>query len=119
QPFLDVGASSYPSQLTVKNDRLYWTSQEGDVRRVQVCPTSGCTTGYPKTILDSTNASILTGVGTSGLVLSDGYLFIQSYVGPIFRFTLTGPESVDAASGAQVGNGGYGGGGTALDGNSL
>jgi|GEM_PF-2056867 len=119
QTFLNVGASSYPSQLTVKKERLYWISQEGDTRRVQVCPTSGCSTGYPKTVLDSASATLLQGVGTSGLVLTESDLFIQTFVGPILRFKLTGPESADPASGTMVANGPYASGGMALDGSSL
>jgi len=51
--------------------------------------------------------------------LTDTDLFVLGFVGPIFRFTMTGPEAVDAASGTQVANTSFGSGGLEVDGTSL
>lgn len=117
--FLDVGASSYPAHLRVSGTRLYWVSETGSARKVQVCPISGCSAGYPKTILDSANAPSFNGVPVAGMAMTGTNLFIASFTGGILRFTMSDPETVDAGSGAQATGSNYGTSGLELDGNNL
>ena len=106
--FVDVGASSYPAHLKVNGSMLYWVSEAGSARRIQVCPTAGCSAGYPKTILDSANAAMLNGVAVAGLALTSTNLYVASFTGGIFRFDMSNAETVNAASGTQATGSNYG-----------
>lgn len=117
--FLDVGQSTYPSHLRVSGDMLYWLSEAASARKIQVCPTAGCSGEYPKTILDSADAPLLNGVAVSGLAMTDTNLYIASYTGGIFSFDMSDAETVDAGSGVQAAGSNYGTGGLAVDGASL
>jgi hypothetical protein len=117
--FVDVGASTYPAHLHVNGKLLYWVSEAASARKVQVCPTAGCSAGYPKTILDSANAALLNGVAVAGLEITSTNLYVASFTGGILRFSMTDPETVDAASGAQATGSNYGTSELALDGTSL
>ena len=117
--FVDVGASTYPAHLRVNGDMLYWVSEAASARKVQVCPTTGCSAGYPKTILDSGNAAQLNGVAIAGLAMTSTNLYLASFTGGIFRFDMSDPETVDAASGAQATATNYGTSELDLDGTSL
>src|SRR5262249_25233541 len=119
-PFLDTGSSptSYPAHLTTNGDLLYFVKESGSSRIIQACPTSGCTvTGYPKSGLDS--PAILNGVPVAGLVVTDTNLYVSSFTGGIFKFTMTSAEAAAPQSGAQAVGSNYGTGGLDTDGKSL
>lgn len=117
--FLDVGESTFPSHLRVNGDNLYWVSEAASARKIQVCPTTGCSAGYPKTILDSADAPLLNGVPVAGLTMTSTHLYVASFTGGILRFDMGGPESVEAASGVEATGSNYGTGGLDTDGASL
>jgi hypothetical protein len=115
--FLDVGPNTYPAHLRVDGDNLYWVSEAGNARKVQMCPTAGCSS--PTTILDSADAPLFSGVAVAGLLLTSTNLYIASFTGGILRFDMSDPETVDAASGVQAAGSNYGTGELAIDGTSL
>ncbi len=112
----DVGASSYPAHLWVANDRLYWISESGSSRRIQVCPLTGCSSGYPKFLYQGT---VLDGLPISGLTVDATHAYVSSYTGGIFRITLTDAETANAATASQISPSGYGTGGLDLQGATL
>ncbi len=115
-PFVDVGANSYPTALVVSGSRLYWISESGASRRIQVCPLAGCTAGYPKFVYQGT---LLDGVPVSGFVINTTDVYVTSFTGAVFRIPLTDNETADVASATQISPSAYGTGGLDLDGNTL
>lgn len=107
---------SYPTQLTVVGDRLYWTTDADTSRRFWTCPLSGCT-GEPTSVLDS--PSQLNAVPLSGLAIGPSHMYVSSYHGPIFRFGLTAPDRAEPATFAEIGNAGSVSGSLFLDGARL
>lgn len=117
--FADIGANTYPAHLKVNGDNLYWISEVGSARKIQTCPLTGCSEGYPKTILDSADAALLQSVAISGIALTSTHLYVASFTGGVLRFDMTGPETVNALSGVEATGSAYGTGELAVDGQSL
>ena len=116
-PFVDLGAQSFPSHLTVFGDHLYWLKESAGSRSVQACPLTGCdpTTG-PVTVLDA--PPLLEGVPVVGLALGADTLHVMGYFGTIWAFTMNNATSANIA-GTLLVETGSGGSGLARDGNEL
>lgn len=91
----DLGANSYPAHLWVANARVYFVWEAGSSRRISVCPSGGCTTGYPKTVYAGAE---LDGLPVSGLIVTASDAYVSSYTGGIYRVTLTDPETATTAT---------------------
>jgi len=97
--FVDTGASSYPSAPEAHGTRLYWFVFSGNTRKLQTCPLSGCTSGYPKTIFSSVSGDALDGAPIVGMEIdNNNHVFVLRYTGGIVRLTMTGAEAIDATS---------------------
>jgi hypothetical protein len=117
--FTDIGASTYPAHLRVFGDNVYWMSEVGQARKIQTCPTAGCSDGYPKTILDSADAALFHNVPVSGLEVTNTNLYIASFLGGILRFDMSDAETVNAASGVEATPSAYGTGELAIVGDTM
>jgi hypothetical protein len=104
----DLGANSFPVHLWVANGHVYWVSESGSSRLIQTCPSTGCGSGYPKTVF---NGTALDGVPVSGLVVNATDAYVLSYVGGVYRIPLTSVETSDATAAVRTVGTGYGSGG--------
>ena len=122
--FLDVavdgGGLSFPSQLWINGSRLYWFIQPGTDHLIQTCPITGCTAGYPKTVLDGAAGTALPGVSTSGLVIDGSFAYVAQFQSaPILRYTMTDAETANPASEAALAIAPFGTHDLDLDGTTL
>lgn len=112
----DLGANTYPAHLWVANGRVYWISEMGTSRRIQVCLSGGCTAGYPKMVFQGAS---LDGLAISGLVVNATDAYVTSYTGGVYRIPLTDSETAGASGAVQTVGTGYGTGGLDLDATTL
>lgn len=109
----DLGANTYPAHLWAANGRVYWISESGTSRRIQVCLSGGCTSGYPKTVFQG---AALDGLAVTGLVVNATDAYVTSFTGGVYRVPLTDAETATATGAGMTVGSGYGTGG--LDGDA-
>lgn len=113
------GGSGFPAQLWATATHLYWFANLSPGPAIQTCPLAGCTSGYPKTVLDGSVTS-LSGRSTSGLAIDDQFAYATLFTGgPILRYAMSGAEAADPASEMLVGNTAFGTHDIDLDGTGL
>jgi hypothetical protein len=100
----DAGGGTFPSQLWVNGSNLYWFMQYGSDRAIETCPVTGCTAGYPKTVLYAGNGATLSGAATAGLAIDGSFAYVSLFSGgPIYRYAMTTAESADLTSETALG----------------
>ncbi len=98
----DLGAQAYPAHLWVAGSNLYFIAENATSRIIDTCPLAGCTTGYPKPVFTSTAGVPFDNAPLAGLAVDSAYAYIASFTGGLFRVTMTGAESADAASAVKL-----------------
>jgi hypothetical protein len=116
--FADLGASTYPAHLYVNGANLYWIQESGQVRQLRTCPIAGCA-GDPKIVYASVAGQPVHGAPIAGLVVDGTNAYFSSFTGGVTRYSMTGPDAVDAASGTSISQSPYTTSGLDLDGTTL
>jgi len=102
----DVSAPTFPTQLWVLGSHLYWMVQYGSDRAIETCPVTGCSSGYPKTVMYAGAGATLSGSATAGLAVDGSYAYVSLFTGgPIYRYTMTSAETADITTETVLGSG--------------